>query len=223
MKINSAVVAVLSMLFGLLAFAFPAQAAPNNCKPNYVIVANGVGGVGVAAAASNQYRNRSDTEVRDMPLNLAVSDVFDSETRKGTDEIKGTVNQILRDCSGSSIYLLGHSLGSLEIGDALEELNAEGKNMRNISADLLADPRHPVTGVELQFPNIIPGFTMQGPRASFGAAKVRQTCRVFDGVCDFDGPFIDQARGFFGYLSGTHANYPLPTSRPASSQAILIP
>lgn len=222
MKINSVLIAVLSMLFGLLAFASPAQAAAN-CKPNYVVVANGVGGAGIAAAASNQYRNRSDTEVRDMSLNLAVSDVFDSETRKGTDEIKGTVNQILRDCSGSSIYLLGHSLGSLEIGDALEELNAEGKNMRNISADLLADPRHPVTGVELQFPNIIPGFTMQGPRASFGAAKVRQTCRVFDGVCDFDGPFIDQARGFFGYLSGTHANYPLPTSRPASSQAIFIP
>lgn len=222
MKINSAVVAVLSMLFGLLAFVAPAQAAAN-CKPNYVIVANGVGGVGVAAGASNEYRNDPDTEVKDMPLNLAVSDVFDVETRKGTDEIKGNVRQIVKDCGGSSIYLIGHSLGALEIGDALEELNAEKLNMKNISADLLADPRHPVTGVELQFPNIIPGFTMQGPRASFGEAKVRQTCRVFDGVCDFDGPFIDQARGFFGYLSGTHANYPLPTARPASSQVLLIP
>lgn len=222
MKINSAVVAVLSMLFGLLAFVAPAQAAAN-CKPNYVIVANGVGGAGVAAAASNIYRDKSDTEVRDMSLNLAVSDVFDSETRKGVDEIKGTVNQILKDCSGSSIYLLGHSLGALEVGDALEELAAEGKNLNRVSADLLADPRHPVTGVELQFPNIIPGFTMQGPRASFGAAKVRQTCRVFDGVCDFDGPPWDQAQAFYGYLSGTHANYPLPTARPTSSQAIFIP
>lgn len=198
-----------------------ANAQPNGCQGNYVIVADGVGGNGPATVTSTQYRNRPDYEVRDMPDN-DIGGVLDSESRIGTNVIKDNVNQIQRDCPNSKIYVVGHSLGALEAGDALEELEAEGNDLSNVEADLLADPRQTNTGVEVNLPNIIPGITMQGNRGSFGEAKVRQTCRDYDGVCDFDGPLPDQIQGFAGYVNGSHGVYPIPSAPPAATETVWV-
>jgi len=199
-----------------------AQAQPVFCQGEYVLVADGVGGDGAATVTSNPYRNKSGIEVRDMPDNLVFTDVFDSETRKGTDFVKGHVNQIKRDCPDSKVYIVGHSLGALEAGDAVEELSDEGTDLSNVKVDLLADPRHPNTGVEANIPNVIPGLTMQGNRESFGNADVRQTCRDYDGVCDFDPPLVDQVQGFAGYLNGSHSVYPIPSAPPAKTEEVWV-
>jgi hypothetical protein len=81
---------------------------------------------------------------------------------------------------------VGHSQGARVAGDAIAELYAEGLDTSFITAELLSDPRQPITGIEVVFAGLrVPGYVMTGERSSFGGAVVFQRCTAGDPICDF--------------------------------------
>lgn len=111
---------------------------------------------------------------------------YDVSVRMGVDETKRIIRafRALNPCG--TLHLIGHSQGARVAGDAIAELYAEGMDTSFITAELLSDPRHPVTGVEVVFAGVrIPGYTMRGERSSFGEAVVFQRCTPGDPICDF--------------------------------------
>lgn len=111
---------------------------------------------------------------------------YNESVRIGINETKRVIREFraLKPCG--TVHLLGHSQGARVAGDAISELYAEGVDTSFISAELLADPRHPETGVEVVLSWLqVPGYSMNGERSSFGGAQVEQVCVPADPVCDF--------------------------------------
>lgn len=125
---------------------------------------------------------------------------YNESVRIGVAETKRVIREFraLNPCG--TVRIVAHSQGSRVAGDAIAELYAEGVDTSFISAELLSDPRHPGTGVEVVLSWLrIPGYFMNGERGSFGGATVEQVCVPADPVCDFP-------RSWFG-LTGVIPNF----------------
>ena len=111
---------------------------------------------------------------------------YNESVRIGVAETKRVIREFRAINPCGTVHGIAHSQGSRVLGDAIEELFAEGMDTSFITAELLADPRQDNTGVEVVLSWLrIPGYTMNGPRTSFGGAHVTQVCVPSDPVCDF--------------------------------------
>lgn len=111
---------------------------------------------------------------------------YDTSVRLGVRETKRVIRdyRALNPCA--TVHLIGHSQGARVAGDAIAELFAEGMDTSFITAELLSDPRHPVTGVEIYWQRLkVPGYRMEGERGPFGGATVHQVCVPSDPICDW--------------------------------------
>ena len=162
----------------------PAQAQP--CA-DLVIGVDGTGSVGDPNSLV-KHRAGPGAWIISYPAEIFPlgSHTYDSSVRIGVDETKRVIREFRAINPCGTVHIVSHSQGARVAGDAIAELYAEGMDTSFISAELLSDPRHPRTGVEVVLQWLqIPGYSFKGERGSFGGADVNQVCVPRDPVCDF--------------------------------------
>lgn len=132
---------------------------------------------------------------------------YDYSVRLGINETKRVIREYraLNPCA--TVHGIGHSQGSRVLGDAIEELYAEGMDTSFISAELLSDPRQPRTGVEVALQWLkVPGYQMRGERGPLGGANVTWKCNTADPICDWPRSILGLA-GVLPNFTKLHGNY----------------
>lgn len=175
-----------------LALATSAAADTTPCPPTIVIGVDGTGNTHQPnSLIVQQAQPWIDNGAKLVRINYPASIwplgpyPYDQSRRIGIENTKHAIRDTQQQCPHSHIHGEGFSQGAGVLGDALEELAAEGTDTSRISADLYADPRHPRTGVETVIPTGLPGYSSKGERRSMGGAKVFHRCIEGDIVCDF--------------------------------------
>lgn len=132
---------------------------------------------------------------------------YDYSVRMGIDETKRVIREFraLNPCG--TVHGIGHSQGGRVLGDAIEELYAEGMDTSFITAELLSDPRDPNGGVEIALQWLrVPGYTMRGQRGPLGGANVIWRCVAGDPICDWPRSILALA-GVIPNFARLHGNY----------------
>ena len=162
----------------------PAQAAP--CADLVI----GVDGTGSVMDPNSLVKHRAGPGAWIINYPGAIWPIgaytYDQSVAIGVRETKRVIREYraLNPCG--TVFITGHSQGARVAGDAIAELYAEGMDTSFITAQLLSDPRQPVTGIEVALQWLrVPGYAMRGERSSFGGAQVEQICVPGDPICSW--------------------------------------
>lgn len=208
----------------LITAAAPILLATNSnadsCTPTIDVAVDGTGSVNsplsiAAQHAPNAIRIQYPGSI--WPLGPYT---YDQSVAMGVTETKRVVQEQHARCPGSTIRIVGHSQGARVAGDAISELAAEG-DTSYIQGELLSDPRHRGTGIEIMVPFGLPGNRFMGERNGFGNANVNQVCVAGDTICDFPNLVENPAKALDvipGYLN-LHGAYPIGVQNQVTAPA----
>ncbi|MCZ9635385.1 PE-PPE domain-containing protein [Rhodococcus sp. BH5] len=137
---------------------------------------------------------------------------YDESVAIGIENLKSRLTRHEFECRSSSSYiLLGYSQGARIVGDVASEIDTRTSGLpddirHRVQAYLYADPRQPITGIEviLSDKSPIPGITFSGERPPFAVVPVTWSCIPGDGVCDANPPI--GLHTLIGYLK-YHTDY----------------
>lgn len=181
-----AIIAGLLSTHAISAFANPEPPAAVQCA-DLVIGVDGTGSVGDPNSIVKNRVGRGAWIIHYPGTIWPLGEYsYDASVRMGINETKRVIREYraLNPCA--TVFAVGHSQGARVLGDAIAELYAEGMDTSGITAELLSDPRDPNGGVELAFTWLkVQGYTMNGPRGSFGGAKVTSVCVPGDPICSW--------------------------------------
>lgn len=190
MKLRTLALLPAALLGFIAPYIVPLVAGPTAQASTHADVVIGVDGTGSVTDPRSIVKTRAGAGalIVQYPGEIFPIGVhtYDQSVRLGINETKRLIRQVRADNPSATVHLIGHSQGSRVAGDAIAELAAEGMDLSFLTAELLSDPRHPWSGIENALSWMrVPGYTMNGERGSFGAARVNQVCVPGDPICDW--------------------------------------